>query len=236
MTTSEFTSDDIAEKPSPRKRGSPKGNRNAWKHGERSAAASQARAAARARIIALLPDASVVADSLMSANFVHARLAGTMQNASQSPNKTNNSVASGSALGLRGSGEGLPGATLRSRGEGGGDFSPNKTNNSVSHTSRLPAEAARKRGAPKGNKNALKHGVKSAERRAFKSGLRSFLRRVNSICALAHGIAERRERDGDLSLARGPPKVAVKGRVAIVRGSPDRTGGREAEGARLESA
>src|SRR5206468_9569351 len=82
-------------------------------------------------------------------------------------NKTNNSVSQAKE------GEGDPPSI----------FSTNKTNNSVAH------DGPRKRGAPKGNRNALKHGFRSGKRREFSSGLRNFLRRVDAMCKLAHAMA-----------------------------------------------
>ncbi len=162
-----------------RRPGAPKGNRNAWKHGGRSAAAKLARAAARAKIVARLPDARVLLPSVKFANAAHALLDGGSSSARRdiapegerrgdfSPNKTNNSVSRAEA------GEGDPPSP----------FSPNKTNNSVAQLS------GPRRGAPKGNKNALKHGMKSAERRAFGADLRQFLYRLDAMCALAHAVA-----------------------------------------------
>lgn len=200
MTGTEFPPDDSDEKPPRRTAGAPKGNCNAWKHGRRSAAAKAARVNARAEIVARLPDARDLLVSVAIADRLHTHISSVIQNAHAAPNKTNNFVAPGSR-----------------REEGAIVFLPNKTNNSP--LADLPAEAARRRGAPKGNKNALKHGKKSAERRAFKSGLRLFLCRVKASCALARE-AERRERNGEILAARGPPKVAARNRVAIVRGPP----------------
>jgi hypothetical protein len=53
-----------------------------------------------------------------------------------------------------------------------------------------PGVMLRKRGTPKGNRNALKHGFKSGKRREFDSGLRQFRRRLHAMCALAHAIAQ----------------------------------------------
>jgi hypothetical protein len=163
----------------PRKRGAPKGNRNAWKHGGRSAAAKRTREAARAKVVARLPDARVLLPSVKFANAAHALLDGGSSRARRgvapegegggdfTPNKTNNSLSRAEA------GEGDPPSP----------FSPNKTNNSVAQLS------GPRRGAPKGNKNALKHGMKSAERRAFGADLRLFLYRLDAMCALAHAQA-----------------------------------------------
>ena len=167
MTTLDSGSEDTEV---PRKRGAPKGNRNAWKHGARSAAAKAERAAIRGRRVASLPDARMLQPSLDCANWVHEQIAAQAKCAQNSPNKTNNSISQAP------------------EGEGRAHSLPNKTNNSVS------GEERRKRGAPKGNKNALKHGMKSAERRAFNSGLRTFLRRVHATCGLAHAIALARSR------------------------------------------
>jgi hypothetical protein len=191
----------------PRRRGAPKGNRNAWKHGGRSAAAKLAREAARAALVARLPDARVWRPSLKFADTAHALLSGAATRVESHgvvagegepppsflPNKTNNSVSSPKA------GEGdppppfLPNKTNNSVAHpkaGEGDppppFLPNKTNNSVAR------ESGRRRGAPKGNKNALKHGLKSGERRAFGADLRQFLHRLDAICALAHAMASTR--------------------------------------------
>jgi len=146
------TLDSIPESPdgAPRRRGAPEGNRNAWKHGGRSAAAKAAREAARARIAASLPSPGAVLPSLAFANSAYARLRGVSEPA----------------------------------GEGGARFSGNKTNNS------LAREGTRKRGAPKGNKNALKHGMDSARRLAVDADLRNFRRRVLAIAELAVALAE----------------------------------------------
>jgi hypothetical protein len=47
----------------------------------------------------------------------------------------------------------------------------------------------RRPGAPKGNRNALKHGFHSGKRRDFDSGLRNFLRRLDAMCNLAGAMA-----------------------------------------------
>ncbi len=195
----------------PRRRGAPKGNRNAWKHGGRSAAAKLAREAARARVIDRLPDAGLFVRIAGRSEPEIRRLGWDAALAQIQRNKPNNSVA-------------------RTRGEEGDPppvFPENKTNNSVAHGSSpaqgrgttrsvvegacapapLPAcggpspalrgeshnsvaqKGTPKRGAPKGNKNALKHGFHSAKRRDFDSGLRKFLRRVNAMCKLAHAMA-----------------------------------------------
>jgi len=149
----------------PRKRGAPKGNRNAWKHGSRSAAAKAERESARTELVSRLPDADVLRPSLAFASAVYAQIAREVQIAQNLPNKANDSLA---------------------RPDGGGThFSPNKTNNSIAR------EGTRKRGAPKGNRNALKHGMKSAERHAFNAALRQFIRQVEATCALALALGTR---------------------------------------------
>src|ERR1041385_710920 len=66
--------DSDPERELPRKAGAPKGNRNAWKHGRRSAAAKAARAADRADIVAFLPDPHLVFTSLAYADAVYAQV------------------------------------------------------------------------------------------------------------------------------------------------------------------
>jgi hypothetical protein len=153
--------------PPPRRRGAPKRNRNAWKHGGRSAAAKAVRDAARTELVSRLPNADVLRSSLEFARAAYAQMAREAQIAQNSPNKTNNSVA------------------RTGDGEGGARFSPNKTNNSIAH------RGPRKPGAPKGNKNALKHGMKSVERRAVNADLRQFIRQVEATCTLALAFAPR---------------------------------------------
>jgi hypothetical protein len=147
----------------PRKRGAPKGNRNAWKHGERSAAAKAERESARAVRGARLLDPHVLRPFIAHSDASWAELTGEAKDIRFSTNKTINS-----------------GVLLR---EGQGDpppvFSTNKTNNSVA------GNEPPKRGAPKGNKNALKHGMRTGERRAFSADLRQLIRRLNATCALA---------------------------------------------------
>jgi len=151
----------------PRKRGAPKGNRNAWKHGGRSAAAKAERESARAELVSRLPDAGVLRPSLEFASAIHAQIALEVRSAQNLLNKTDNSLA------------------RSDEGEGGPHFSPNKTNNSIAQ------EGTRKRGAPKGNRNALKHGMKSAERHAFNAALRQFIRQVEATCTLALALGTR---------------------------------------------
>ncbi|MFL5236395.1 MAG: hypothetical protein ACJ8EL_02100 [Rhizomicrobium sp.] len=164
MTTTDANAGDA---PAPRKRGAPKGNRNAWKHGGRSAAAKAGRKAARERVVACLPDAGVFVQIARRHEPEIKRLGWDAELARIESNKTNNSVSQAKE------GEGDPPSI----------FSTNKTNNSVAH------DGPRKRGAPKGNRNALKHGFRSGKRREFSSGLRNFLRRVDAMCKLAHAMA-----------------------------------------------
>src|SRR5690348_34220 len=89
---------DRADTATPRRRGAPKGNRNAWKHGGRSAAARAAREAARDALMARVPNACVLFPSLALASNVSAQLnreAAEQGIASSrlSRNETNNSVA-----------------------------------------------------------------------------------------------------------------------------------------------
>lgn len=163
MTLTDSKSDDARQ---PRKRGAPKGNRNAWKHGSRSAAAKAARESARAELVSRLPDVGILRPSLEFASAIHAQIALEVRSAHNLPNKANNSLA------------------RPDEGEGT-HFSPNKTNNSMAQ------EGTHKRGAPKGNRNALKHGMKSAERRAFNAALRQFIRQVEATCALALALGTR---------------------------------------------
>ena len=58
------------------------------------------------------------------------------------------------------------------------NFPENETNNSVAG-----------RGAPKGNRNALKHGMETRERREFHVQLRAFMRRIDAVCDVASAIA-----------------------------------------------
>ncbi|HEX3651260.1 MAG TPA: hypothetical protein VHU18_00375 [Rhizomicrobium sp.] len=151
----------------PRRRGAPKGNRNAWKHGGRSAAARAERERARAARVARLPDPHILRPFIAHAEASCVELAREAKNPRFSTNKTINSVV------LLAEGEGDPPAV----------FSTINTNNSVAHGE------PRKRGAPKGNKNALKHGMRSGERRVFSDDLRQFIRRLNATCALALALA-----------------------------------------------
>jgi uncharacterized protein YjcR len=164
MTPTDSRLDDARQ---PRKRGAPKGNRNAWKHGGRSAAAKAERESARTELVSRLPDAGVLRPSLEFASATYAQIAREVQISQNLANKTDNSLA------------------RPDEGEGGTHFSPNKANNSMAH------EGPRRRGAPKGNRNALKHGMKSAERRAFNADLRQFIRRVEATCALALALGTR---------------------------------------------
>jgi uncharacterized protein YjcR len=151
----------------PRRRGAPKGNRNAWKHGQRSAAAKAEREAARAALIARLPDGSLFARIARNREPELKRLGWGVALAQFPSNKTNNSISP------MAEGEGNPPP----------DFSENKTNNSVAR------DGLARRGAPKGNRNALKHGFHSSKRREFDSGLRDLLRRLDAMCKLAHAMA-----------------------------------------------
>jgi hypothetical protein len=191
----------------PRKRGAPKGNRNAWKHVGRSAAAKAARAAARAGIVARLPHMSLLHPSLRFAATACEQLRAEAQTAPVPQRNANDPVAS--ARGLPRMSDRLPGEALAGPGEGGGGLSRNKTNNSIGRPTEaekggppsdslrnkpnnsFPREAPRNRGAPKGNNNALKHGAWSGKRQEFRSELRTFLHRLDTICdlALAHAKA-----------------------------------------------
>src|SRR6266513_2365609 len=57
-------------------------------------------------------------------------------------------------------------------------FAADKRNNSVAQQTKV--QTGRKRGAPKGNGNALKHGGRSAEMQAFRAELRQFLRKARA--------------------------------------------------------
>src|SRR4051812_2289406 len=92
MTTTDSNPGD-ATPASLRKRGAPKGNRNAWKHGGRSAAANVARAAARADILAHVPDGSVFGQIAARHEAEVRRLGWDAELARVESNKTNNSVA-----------------------------------------------------------------------------------------------------------------------------------------------
>jgi uncharacterized protein YjcR len=167
MTTMDSNLDDMAPTPRSRRRGAPKGNRNAWKHGQRSAAAQVAREAARRGVIDRLPDPNLFV-RLGANHQPEIQYLGWEAALPQfRSNKTNNSVARADK------GEGTPPPI----------FSTNKTNNSVA------PESPRKRGAPKGNKNALKHGFRSDKRHEFDAELRTFIRRMNAMCKLANVMA-----------------------------------------------
>ena len=102
--------------PAPRKRrGAPRGNRNAWKHGRRSAAAKAEREAARAALIARLPDCSLFVRIAENSEPELKRLGWDAALAQFRSNKTNNSTS------RMAEGEGDPPP----------DFSENKTKNSV---------------------------------------------------------------------------------------------------------
>jgi uncharacterized protein YjcR len=151
----------------PRKAGAPKGNRNAWKHGKRSAAAQVARAAARRDVIDQLPDPNLFVRLGANHQPELQRLGWEGALPQFRSNKTNNSIAAVEE------GEGTPPPI----------FSTNKTNNSIA------PGGHRKRGAPKGNKNALKHGFRSGKRHEFDAELRIFIRRMNAMCKLANVMA-----------------------------------------------
>ena len=153
----------------PRKRGAPKGNRNAWKHGGRSAAAKVERERARAARVARLPQLLVLRPLIAHADASWAELTGEAKNVRFSTNKTINPVVLPAGV------EGDPPPV----------FSTNKTNNSVA------GDEPPKRGAPKGNNNALKHGMRTGERRAFSADLRQLIRRLNATCALALALGTR---------------------------------------------
>jgi uncharacterized protein YjcR len=167
MATMDSGAKHIRETAPPRRPGAPKGNRNAWKHGGRSAAAKAEREAARSALMARLPDGSrfvrIAEDSEPELERFgwHAALAQFRSN------KTNNSIS----------------RTAEGEGDPPPNFSENKTNNSVARDGR------RRRGAPKGNRNALKHGFHSGKRREFDSGLRNFLRRLDMMCELARAMS-----------------------------------------------
>jgi uncharacterized protein YjcR len=167
MTTTDSGAKHIGESPRARKRGAPKGNRNAWKHGGRSAMAKAEREATRAALIARLPDSSLFVRIAENSEPELKRLGWDVALAQFRSNKTNNSVS------------------RTAEGEGGPppDFSENKTNNSVAR------DGARRRGAPKGNRNALKHGGFSGQRREFSLELRKFVRRMDDMCKLARDMA-----------------------------------------------
>jgi hypothetical protein len=165
MTSTDSTG---AEAP-PRKRGAPKGNRNAWKHGKRSASAKAARAVVSARVIEGLPDPNLFVEMAQRNQARLKRIGWDAALAQILPNKTNKSISA-------------------ERGEGGAPIPPNKTNNSVAHDGLL------KRGAPKGNRNAVKHGMKSAKRRAVDAEFRAFIRRAHTLCRLAQAMADTGDR------------------------------------------
>jgi uncharacterized protein YjcR len=167
MTTTDSGAKHIGESPSARKRGAPRGNRNAWKHGGRSAMAKAEREAARAALIARLPDSSLFVRIAENSEPELKRLGWDVALAQFRSNKTNNSISP------RAEGEGAPPPHI----------SRNKTKNSVAQ------ESGPKRGAPKGNRNALKHGGFSGQRREFSLELRKFVGRMDDMRKLARGMA-----------------------------------------------
>src|SRR5216110_3509321 len=66
-------------------------------------------------------------------------------------------------------------AIVRNATAGRESFPTDKRNNSVARGTDAQRSPGRKRGAPKGNTNALKHGNRSAEMRAFRADLRRFI-------------------------------------------------------------
>jgi hypothetical protein len=92
MTTTDSNPSEAAPA-SLRRRGAPKGNRNAWKHGGRSVAAKVAREAARADILAHVPDGSVFVQIAGRHEAEIRRLGWDAELARVESNKTNNSVA-----------------------------------------------------------------------------------------------------------------------------------------------
>src|ERR1043166_3921866 len=170
------------------------GNRNAFKHGRYGAAARAERAEKRARCLACLSPCEKNSTN-KSNNYVstEGRAAEAGVEGNFPPNKSNNSIA-----GVE------PGAAE--------NFLPNKWNNYVS----IESETRRRRGAPKGNKNALKHGLRTPEFRAFDDELRNLLRRArlhiahDKACALYEKMQQRRARANERATEARPAPSTSK--------------------------
>src|ERR1051326_5377464 len=190
-----------SERPRP---GARPGTRNAFKHGRYGAAARAARAEKRARCLSRLCAKNSTNKSNNSVAEARAAGAGAAENFL--PNKPNNYVSAAARAAEAGAAE---------------NFLPNKSNNYVS----MEAETPRRRGAPKGNKNALKHGLRSAEFRAFDDELRSLLRLArlhiahDKACALYEKMQRRRARAGEQPTP-DPPSPAPS-----TSNKPERLGG-----------
>lgn len=145
-----------------RRAGAPRGNRNALKHGRYSAEACAARAAARARLLAAIPDPNVHSSRWQA-------LAGGGGSPLSSAFKGNNYVAQAAAP------EPVP---------------PDPPS----------LEPPRRRGAPPGNGNALKHGRRSANRRALWKAVQGFMRAVRA-CLAEVDARPRHGRQGEVRAA-----------------------------------
>jgi len=163
---------------SPKRRpGAPCGNRNALKHGRYSAAAQAARAAARARLLTSIPDPDVHSSRWQA-------LAGGGGSPLSSAFKGNNYVAPA------GSPQRIP---LPQRGEGLGV-------GGVRELQPPAPPSPRRRGAPPGNGNALKHGRHSAKRRALWKAVHGFMRAVRA-CLAEVDARPRHGRQGEVRAA-----------------------------------
>ena len=163
-----------AERAPPKKRGAPKGNRNAWKHGHRSAAAKLAREAARAPIVARLPDGHALCGALAAGDAATRNLKRQARRAAK--RQGHDFLAKSPRAG------GGWGALFAEQTKQFGDTSPAARGEN------------RKRGAPRGNNNALKNGRKSAQRLAYNDRLRAVCRQADAIYGLASAIAAMRPR------------------------------------------
>lgn len=144
---------------SPKRRpGARPGNRNAFKHGCYGAAAQATRAAARADILARIPDADFHSSQWKAGEGGGGSILPAF--------KRNNYVA-------------RKGAPKPAAPE---PVSPDPTQ----------SDPTRRRGAPSGNCNALKHGRRSGEMRAFWSEFHGFLRAARAVAAAVDAEVARR--------------------------------------------
>jgi len=91
------------------------------------------------------------------------------------------------------------------------------SNNCVAGVADSPPK--RRRGAPKGNKNALKHGRRTAEAVAHYAPVRAVLERARTLLALANGCVEielaRKRGDGGPQLAADQEAMLRMGRELL---------------------
>ena len=138
-----------------RRAGAPRGNRNALKHGRYSAAAQAARAADRARLLAAIPDPDIHSSRWQA-------VAGGGGSPLSSAFKGNNYLAQGASP------EPAP---------------PESVPPESAPPDPGPLQPPRRRGAPPGNGNALKHGRRSAKRRALWKAVYGFMREARACLA-----------------------------------------------------